>query len=64
MILKNLKEMVNVTKACLLYIMHDLIEGVVMLIVKLVLCQAHKQTHITIQEINEELQQVVIGQNV
>ena len=44
-------------------IMHDLLEGVIPLVLKIVVCQAHKEKHITIQEINEELQHLAIGQN-
>lgn len=43
--------------------MHDLLEGVIPLIIKLVLSWAHKEKHITIQELNNELQQLSIGQN-
>ncbi|KAF1391041.1 hypothetical protein PFLUV_G00064480 [Perca fluviatilis] len=53
----------DVTKGFPPDIMHDLLEGVVPLTVKLVVCQAHKEKHITIQEMNEELQQLHIGQN-
>ncbi len=53
----------DVTKALPHDIMHDLLEGVIPLVLKLVVCQAHKEKHITIQEINEELQHLAIGQN-
>lgn len=42
----------DVTKAFPPDIMHDLLEGVFPLVLKLVVCQAHKEKHITIQEIN------------
>ncbi|XP_049328494.1 uncharacterized protein LOC125787802 isoform X1 [Astyanax mexicanus] len=44
-------------------IMHDLLEGVLPLVMKLVICEAHKQKHITIQEINNELKSMTIGKN-
>lgn len=53
----------DVTKTFPPDIMHDLLEGVIPLTIKLVVCQAHKEKHVTIQEINEELQQLSIGQN-
>lgn len=43
-------------------IMHDVLEGVVPAMLKLVVGQAHKEKHITIPEINE-LQQLALGQN-
>ncbi len=53
----------DVTQAFPPDIMHDLLEGVIPLIIKLVLSWAHKEKHITIQELNDELQQLSIGQN-
>lgn len=44
-------------------IMHDILEGVVPVILKLVICQSHKEKLITIPEINSELQHLAIGQN-
>lgn len=44
-------------------IMHDLLEGVIPLVMKLVIGKAYTEKHITIQEINEELQKIHIGQN-
>ena len=43
--------------------MHDLLEGVIPLVLKLVISRAHAEKHITIKEINEELQKICIGQN-
>ncbi len=48
----------DVTQAFPPDIMHDLLEGVIPLIIKLVLSWAHKEKHITIQELNDELQQL------
>ncbi|KAJ7998220.1 hypothetical protein DPEC_G00220330 [Dallia pectoralis] len=53
----------DVTKSLPPDIMHDMLEGVIPLVLKLVLCQAHKEKHISIQEVNEELQRMTIGQN-
>lgn len=53
----------DVTQAFPPDIMHDLLEGVIPLVIKLVLSWAHKEKHITIQELNDELQQLSIGQN-
>lgn len=53
----------DVTKGLPPDVMHDLLEGVMPLLVKLVLCKAHREKHITIQEINAELSQFAIGQN-
>ena len=44
-------------------IMHDLLEGVIPLVMKLVISRSHTEKHITIKEINEELQKICIGQN-
>lgn len=43
--------------------MHDLLEGVIALVMKLVISKAHTEKHITIREVNEELQKLSIGQN-
>lgn len=53
----------DVTKALPPDIMHDLLEGVIPLVMKLVISKAHTEKHITIKEINEELQRISIGQN-
>lgn len=53
----------DVTKSLPPDIMHDMLEGVVPLTMKHVICEAHKQMHITIAELNEELQKFCIGQN-
>lgn len=53
----------SVTQALPPDVMHDLLEGVVPLVMKLVICKAHTEKHITIREINEELQKMPIGQN-
>lgn len=52
----------DVTKALPPDIMHDLLEGVIPLVMKLVICKAQTEKHITIKEINEELQKICIGQ--
>lgn len=44
-------------------IMHDLLEGVIPLVLRLVLTQAHREKHITIDEVNEELKKMSFGQN-
>lgn len=44
-------------------IMHDLLEGVIPLVMKSVISKAHTEKHITIREVNEELQNLCIGQN-
>ena len=43
--------------------MHDFLEGVASLVLRLVVCKAHQEKHITIQELNEELRKMSIGQN-
>lgn len=43
--------------------MHDLLEGVIPLVMKLFFGKAHTEKHITIREINEELKRLSIGQN-
>ena len=43
--------------------MHDMLEGVLPLTMKHVIREAHRQKHITITELNEELQKICIGQN-
>lgn len=53
----------DVTTALPPDIMHDLLEGVIPLVMKLVIGKAHTEKHITIREINEELQKLCIGQN-
>lgn len=53
----------DVTKSLPPDIMHDLLEGVIPLVMKLVISKAHTEKHITINEINEELQKIHIGQN-
>ncbi|XP_035989246.1 uncharacterized protein LOC110368027 isoform X1 [Fundulus heteroclitus] len=53
----------DVTKSLPPDIMHDLLEGVIPLVMKLVICKAQTEKHITIKEINEELQKICIGQN-
>lgn len=53
----------DVTKSLPPDIMHDILEGVVPLTMKHVICKAHRQNHITITELNEELQKFCIGQN-
>lgn len=53
----------DVTKSLPPDIMHDMLEGVFPLTLKHVICEAHKQKHITITEINEELQKFSFGQN-
>lgn len=40
-----------------------MLEGVIPLVMKLVICKAQTKKHITIKEINEELQKISIGQN-
>ncbi|KAJ8346571.1 hypothetical protein SKAU_G00279720 [Synaphobranchus kaupii] len=53
----------DVTKCLPPDIMHDMLEGVFPLTMKHVICEAHRQKHITITEINEELEKICIGQN-
>lgn len=53
----------DVTKSLPPDVMHDMLEGVLPLTMKHVICQAHRQKHITIAELNEELQKFCIGQN-
>ncbi len=53
----------DVTTALPPDIMHDLLEGEIPLVMKLVIGKAHTEKHITIREINEELQKLCIGQN-
>lgn len=53
----------EVTKTFPPDLMHDLLEGVIPLIIKLVLSWAHREKHITIQEVNNELEKLSIGQN-
>lgn len=53
----------DVTKCLPPDVMHDLLEGVMPLVMKLVICKAHNQKHITIHEINDELKNVNIGKN-
>lgn len=53
----------DVTKSLPPDVMHDMLEGVFPLIMKHVICEAHRQKHITITELNEELQKFCIGQN-
>ena len=43
--------------------MHDLLEGVIPLVLKLVISKAHTEKHITVTELNEELRKLSIGQN-
>ncbi len=43
--------------------MHDFLEGVVPLVLRLVLSKAHREEVITIQEFNEELRKLAFGQN-
>ncbi|CAI5674003.1 unnamed protein product [Oreochromis niloticus] len=43
--------------------MHDLLEGVIPLVMNLVICKAHREKHITIYEINDELKNVKFGRN-
>lgn len=52
----------DVTTALPPDVMHDLLEGVIPLVIKLVISKAHTEKHITSQEINEELQKIHIGQ--
>ncbi len=44
-------------------VMHDFLEGVVPLVLRLVLSKAHREKVITIQEFNEELRKLAFGQN-
>ena len=44
-------------------VMHDVLEGVIPLVLKLVIGKAHTEKHITIREINDELKRLCIGQN-
>lgn len=53
----------DVTKGLPPDLMHDLLEGVIPLVVKLVLCKAHRDKHMTIQEVNAEISQFSLGQN-
>lgn len=53
----------DVTKCFPPDVMHDLLEGVLPLVMKLVICKAHNQKHITISELNDELKNVNIGKN-
>ena len=43
--------------------MHDLLEGVIHLVMKLVICKALSEKHITINEINDELKHINLGKN-
>lgn len=42
-------------------VMHDFLEGVAPLVLRLVVCKAHQEKHITIQELNDELRKMSIG---
>lgn len=42
---------------------HDFLEGVAPLVLRLVVYKAHQEKHITIQELNDELRKMSIGQN-
>ena len=44
-------------------VMHDLLEGVIPLVMKLVICKAHTEKHITINEVNDELKHINLGKN-
>lgn len=44
-------------------VMHDLLEGVIPLVMKLVISKAHAEKHVTIREINEEMNKMCFGQN-
>lgn len=44
-------------------VMHEMLEGVFPLTMKHVICEAHRQKHITITGLNEELQKFCISQN-
>lgn len=43
--------------------MLDMLEGVLPLTMKHAICEAHRQKHITIAELNEELKKFCLGQN-
>lgn len=43
--------------------MHDLLEGVIPLVMKLVISNGHSEKHITINEINDELKHINLGKN-
>lgn len=53
----------DVTTLLPLDVMHDFLEGVVPLVLRLVLSKAHREKAITIQEFNEELRKLTFGQN-
>jgi len=52
-----------VTKCLPPDVMHDLLEGVIPLVMKLVICKAHTEKHITINEVNDELKHINLGKN-
>lgn len=53
----------DVTKTFPPDVMHDVLEGVVPLVMKLVIREAKKQKHITIPEFNDELKHLRFGKN-
>lgn len=59
----HLMHCLTVTKCLPPDVMHVLLEGVLPLAMKLVICKAHNQKHITIHEINDELKNVNIWKN-
>ena len=54
---------VRFTKAFPPDIMHDVLEGVLPLVMKLVITEARKQRHITIREFNDGLKELSFGKN-
>lgn len=42
--------------------MYDMLERVLTLTMRLVICESHKQKHRTIQEINDELKLLCVGE--
>lgn len=56
-------EYFDVTRSLPPDVMHDFLEGIVPLVLRLVLSKANEEKHITIKEFNEELLKMHFGQN-